>query len=71
MFIKFKFRKKIEHCKDCPFKTSTYEFGFCADVCSRLGCYETIPSVGIRDDCPFAKKERGLISHIIKILKKR
>ena len=79
MLIKFrevikmliKFREKIEHCKDCPFKASTYEFGFCADVCSLIGCYDSIPSVGIRSDCPLAKKERGLISRIIKIFQRR
>jgi hypothetical protein len=58
--MRIKFGKKIEHCVDCPYKASTYEFGFCADVCSRLGCYESIPSVGIRDDCPLAKKRKKL-----------
>ena len=55
MFIKFE--KEIKHCAECPFKKQVKEMGYSADECSLLGCYTTVPSSGIRKDCPFIKTQ--------------
>lgn len=52
-----KFEKEIEHCMECPFKERAYEMGYGGYECSLLGCYANIPSIHIRNDCPFKKEQ--------------
>jgi hypothetical protein len=52
-----KFEKEIEHCMECPFKEQVREMGYSGYECSLLGCYATIPSIHIRNDCPFNKTQ--------------
>lgn len=51
-----KIEMEIENCYNCPFVHKIHEHGYCATVCQHI-MYGKIPLEGIREDCPFLKKQ--------------
>ena len=51
--MKIKIEMEISHCYECPFTVRVREQGYSSTDCSKCGPYCSIPTQGIREDCPF------------------
>lgn len=51
--MKIKIEMEINNCYECPFTVKVREHGYSDTECSKKGSYSSIPTQGIREDCPF------------------